>query len=79
MFESHQKHTGTRYTMTAALLLVAFVFSPAIVLLSRPVGIVPASLAIACSVFCIALAWVNWKWYSELTVPSIEDPNTRAK
>ena len=47
MFDSNQKPTGTGYTSTVALLAVAFVFSPVVLFISRPVGYVTASLAIA--------------------------------
>ncbi|MEX2260680.1 MAG: hypothetical protein WD696_01950 [Bryobacteraceae bacterium] len=71
MFDSPQKSTGTQYTMTVALLILAFIFSPAVLIASRPVGYASISFAIACSSLCAALAWVNWKKYSELTIPSI--------
>jgi hypothetical protein len=79
MFDSQQKSTGTQYTLTIAFLLVAFVFNPAVLLLSRPLGYVSVSLTIACSALCVALAWVNWKKYSRLTIPSIEAPHVRPK
>jgi len=71
MFDSNQKPTGTGYTSTVALLAVAFVFSPVVLFISRPVGYVTASLAIACSVLCAGWAWVNWKKSSQLSIPSI--------
>lgn len=79
MFASHQKYTGTQYTMTIALLLMAFVFSPVVLLVSRPVEYLSVSLAIVCSALCAGFAWINWKKHSELTIPSIEAPNTRSK
>lgn len=78
MFDSQQKATGTQYTMTIALLLVAFVFSPAVLFVLTPIGYVSVSLAIACSVLCVGLAWGNWK-NSKLTVPSIAAPRTSSK
>ena len=71
MFDSHQKSTGTGYTSTVALLAVAFIFSPVVLFISRPIGYVTASLAIACSVLCAGWAWVNWKKSSQLSMPSI--------
>ncbi len=71
MFDSHLRSTGTQYTITAALLIVAFIFSPAVLMASRPVGYVSVSFAIACSTALVALAWMNWKKYSDLTIPSI--------
>jgi hypothetical protein len=71
MFDSHQKSTGTQYTMTVALLAVAFIFSPAALFISRPVGYGSAALAIVCSALCVAWARVNWKKASQLSMPSI--------
>jgi hypothetical protein len=71
MLESYQKSTGTGYTTTVALLAVAFVFSPAVLFISRPFGYGAAALAIACSVFCAGWAWINWKKSSQLSMPSI--------
>ena len=79
MFESHEKSTGTQYTLTVALLSLAFVFSPALLVLSNRFGYLPISLAVACSTLCVALAWLNWTRYSRLTIPSIEasQPNSK--
>ena len=79
MFDSNQKSTGTRYTTTVGLLIMAFIFCPAVLVASRPVGYVFLSLAIACSVLCVILAWVNWKKSSRLTIPSIAIQGASAK
>ena len=79
MFDPQQKSTGTGYTTTVALLAVAFIFSPAVLMVSRPIGYVSLSLAIACSALCLALAWVNWKKSSQLSMPSIETHEEKAK
>ena len=71
MLESYQKSTGTGYTTTVALLAVAFIFSPAVLFISRPFGLGAAALAVACSVLCAGWAWVNWKKSSQLSMPSI--------
>jgi hypothetical protein len=71
MSDSQGKYAGTRYTIGVAMLVVACVFSPAVLLLSRPSGYVAPALALACSVFCVAFAFINWKKHSDLTVPSI--------
>jgi hypothetical protein len=73
MFASGQKSTGTEYTTTVAFLVVAFIFSPAILLFFRPMGYLSVSLAVACSAICVVMAWVNWKKSSQLSIPSIED------
>jgi hypothetical protein len=77
MFASGQKATGTEYTTTVAFLVVAFLFSPAILLFFRPLGYLSVSLAVGCSALCVALAWVNWKKASQLTIPSIEDQGAK--
>lgn len=71
MFDSQQKSTGTRYTMTVALLVGALIFSPAALIVAGSTGYVAVSLALACSALCVALAWINWKRRSELTIPSV--------
>ena len=71
MFATQQKSTGTGYTTTVAFLVVAFVFSPAALLFSGHFGYISVSLAIVCSVICVALAWFTWKKSSQLTMPSI--------
>jgi hypothetical protein len=78
MFDS-QKSKGTGYTTTVALLTVAFIFSPAALVLLRPVGYVSVSLAIACSVLCVILAWVNRKKSLQLSTPSIAIQSGAAK
>ena len=71
MLESYQKSTGTGYTPTVALLAVAFVFSPAVLFISRPFGYGALSLAVACSALCAGWAFFSWKKSSQLTMPSI--------
>ena len=77
MFDSGDRLPENKYTVTIALLLMAFVFSPAILLVSRPVGVVSMSVAGAGSLLCIALARLNWKRYSEL--PSIQARPARTR
>lgn len=79
MFHSHEKSTGTQYTLTVTLLALAFVFSPALLVLSNRFGYVSVSLAVVCSTLCVALAWLNWSKYSRLTIPSIEAPQPNSK
>ena len=78
MFDS-QKSTGTGYTTTVALLMVAFVFNPAMLIILRPFGYRSLSLAIGCSAICAALAWLNWRKSSQLSVPSIAVQGSKAK
>jgi hypothetical protein len=79
MFESQQKSTGTSYTTTATLLTVAFIVSPAVLIMSRPFGHVALGFAIGCSAICAALAWVNWRKSSRLSVPMVETPEGKGK
>jgi hypothetical protein len=79
MFETQEKSTGTQYTLTAALLLLALVFTPAFVMLSRPVGYLTITLAIACSAVFLASSRLSWTRYSQLTIPSIAAPQGRSK
>lgn len=79
MFVSNQKPTGTEYTTTVAFLVLAFLFSPALLLLSGPLGYVSLTLAVACSVLCVSLAWLNWRKYSKLTIPSLETGRAKSK
>jgi len=79
MFESQQKPTGTSYTTTAALLAVALVVSPAVLIISRPFGHIALGFAIGCSALCLGLAWVNWKTSSRVSIPSIETPKGKGK
>ena len=79
MLDSHQKSTGTEFTRTAALLVVALIFIPAVVMLSRPVGYDSLVLAVAASISCVVFAWRNWKRHSELSIPSLETLKVRPK
>jgi hypothetical protein len=79
MFDSQQKSTGTQFTTTATLLIVAFILTPAALLFSRPVGYLSLALASACTAICGGLAWWNWKRYSEGSMPSIASEIVRPK
>lgn len=75
----HQKTTGTDYTATVALLAAAVVFSPALLIVSRPVGFAPVALALAFSAACGVAAAAAWRKRSRLTIPSLETPAPRSK
>jgi len=77
MFDSSLKSTGHDYTVTVALLAIAFVFSPAVLLSSRPIGYWSLGFAVVCSASAAIWAWVHWKRSSRLSIPSIA-VNTRA-
>lgn len=77
MLIANEKYTGTSYTGTVMLLVMAFIFIPAILIASRPFGYLSISVAIVCSVICTALAWVNWKRSSRLCISSITDQGAK--
>jgi hypothetical protein len=79
MFAPQAKSTGTQFTTTVALLAMAVLFCPALLVLSGHIGYPAISLALAGSACFLALAWVSWTKYSRLTIPSIETPVTRGK
>ena len=70
MFDS-EKSTGTQYTWTVALLAVAFIFIPAVLIVTRPAGSIALVIALLCSLTSATLAWVNWKKASQLSIPTI--------
>lgn len=61
MFDTQQESSDTHYPITVALLIVAFVFSPLVLILSQASGYVAPSLALAFSACCVAWAWINCK------------------
>lgn len=73
---AHEKPTGTSYTASAALLILAIVFIPAMLIVSRPFNDFSLAAAIACGAICIGLARANWTKSSQLSIPSITDPGT---
>jgi hypothetical protein len=73
VFALNEKPIGTSYTATAALLILAFIFIPALLIFSRPFGYLSLSAAIACSVICFALAAISWMKFSRLSISSITD------
>jgi hypothetical protein len=79
MLNEQKTYTGTSYTITAALLMLAFVFSPAILYVSRPFNFASVSTALLFSGLCVGLAWLNWRAHSELTIPSIVSRKPRVK
>lgn len=79
MFDAGQKSTGTGYTTTATFLVLAFIFSPAILIFSRPLGYISVSLALTGSALCLALAWVSWRNLSQRSIPSITPGSDSAR
>ncbi len=79
MFPSYQKSTGTQYTSTVALLLLAFVASPVALYLSRPLRFTSVGIAVTFTILCSSLAWLQWTGHSQLTIPSLGKRNLKAK
>lgn len=73
MAVANEKPTGTSYTAPVALLILAFIFIPAVLIFSRPFGDLALAVAIACSAICIGLARTNWMKSSQLSIASISD------
>jgi protein-S-isoprenylcysteine O-methyltransferase Ste14 len=76
MFTSHQKSTGTQYTAVVASLVFAFVFSPAVIVMSGPFGFASASIVFVLAGLGLAVACLNWKSCAQSTIPSIAIPAT---
>ena len=79
MLDAQQKSTGTGYTATAALLTIAFVFVPVLLILSRPFGYLSLSLAIGCSALCATFAWRVWTKSSQRSILSIATQKGRSE
>jgi len=73
-----QMPTGTTHTTTVALLMMAFLFIPALVFVSRPIAYESLWFAIAASLLCAILAGLNWARLSNLTIPTIAGRRNRA-
>jgi hypothetical protein len=58
MFEV-QKTAGPPHTLTTALLVIAFIFLPAMLLVT-PMSVMAFLLTVAGSSLCLTLACVNW-------------------
>lgn len=61
----------TKYTATVAFLLMGFIVSPVVLFASRSLDYTSVSLAVASSALCAGIAWYQWKWHTEVAVPSI--------
>jgi hypothetical protein len=67
------------YTTTVALLAMAFVFIPALVVVSQPLSALLAAAAVGVSVLCAVLAWFHWKRSAKISVPAIGTKDGTAK
>jgi len=59
------KSAETGYTGTVAFLILAVVFIPAILIISRPLAWDSLSLGVICSLSCFGFAWRNWSAHSQ--------------
>ncbi len=71
MLQTPQNSSGDDYATTVALLAGAFIFSPAVLLMSGPFGMWQVTLATVVSLAGVGLTWANWRRYTRLTVPSV--------
>ena len=69
MFDNHQKSIGTSYTPAVACAAAA-ILSPVMLIFLRPFGTKTIPIALAVSVICFGLSWINWKRSSQLSIPS---------
>ena len=69
----NEKLRGIQYTATMALLILAFIFVPAVLVVSRPSGEMSLLAGIGCSAMCIGLARNSWMKHSKLSISSIAD------
>jgi hypothetical protein len=60
MTKTRQKYADTQHASTVGLLVLAIVFSPAVLVPSRPFGGASVSLAAVFSALCLVLAWFAW-------------------
>jgi hypothetical protein len=72
MFDPHLKSTGRDYTMTVALLAIAFIFVPTAFAAVRS-GSHSLVLALVSSAICVFFSLVSWARKSQLTIPSITE------
>jgi len=68
---ANEKSVGTSYTATVALLILALIFIPAVLIVSHPISDIALLLAMLCSAICIGLARRSWQKSSQLSICSI--------
>lgn len=72
MLSSSQKLSGHDYTATIAFALIGLVVSPAVLLMFRPITDLQIVLALTLSALSLLIARACWKYYSRLSIPSME-------
>lgn len=71
MLSSSQRYSGTNYTTTCTLLVLALVVVPVVLFASSPFGGIAVSMAALATAACLGFAWRSWRQTSELSVPTI--------
>ena len=71
MTNTRQKYADAQPASAIGLLVLALVFSPAVLVLSRPFGVASVSLAAVFSALCIVLAWFAWARDSQRPTMSV--------
>lgn len=61
----------TKYTATVALLIMGLIVSPVLLLASRSLSFTSVAGALAFSAICGGMAWNQWRWHTEVAIPSI--------
>jgi hypothetical protein len=61
----------TKYTATVAFLLMGFIAGPLVLLRFHSREYTSVLLAVGFSALCSGMAWNQWKWHTEVAVPSI--------
>lgn len=74
-----QNSSGTTYTATFMLFAIAFLFGPALILISRPISYPALILVAAASVAAGVLGILSWRSHTNLTIPSIVSRSPRNK
>jgi cell division protein FtsX len=70
MLNSQERSTGTKYTLTFTLLLMALI-GPTVLFVSRPFRYGSLWLTLVVSAACLVLALFQWRCRSVLSIPSI--------
>ena len=76
MFEASKHSDGQGTPVTVALLAIAVLFIPALVVVSQPASYFPA---LSISALCLTLAWFHWKRSQKAAIPVVDPTREAAK
>lgn len=76
MFDSSNHSDGHGTPVTVALLAIAVIFIPALVVVSQPASY---SLALSISALCLTLAWFHWKRSHKVSTPIVSSKGEAGK